>query len=191
MIKRIAIVGTHSTGKSTLIQDLKEKLSPTLSDYYFIKQVNRECHKYGLKINEEANDLTQLYIAANDLKQIVEAPQDKTIISDRCILDTLIYTLSMWKKDQIKEITFGAVLQMFSESIGRYTHLIWLRPDFEVVEDGVRSMDEVWRNELDGYFMSWIGNIKNPVSGREDIQVITLTGSREERVNKFIEIINE
>ena len=186
MIKRIAIVGTHCTGKSTLIQDLKEKLSPTLSDFYFVKQVNRECHKYGLKINEEANDLTQLFIAANDLKQIVEAPQDQTVISDRCILDTLIYTLSMAKKGKVEWDTWRAVRVLCNKTLSNYTHLIWLRPEFEVVPDGVRSVDEVWREELDSLFEDYLKTAESPGT-----TVVTLSGSREERVNKFIEIINE
>jgi nicotinamide riboside kinase len=186
MIKRIAIVGTHSTGKSTLIEDLKEKLSPTLSDFYFIKQVNRECHKYGLKINEEANDLTQLYIAANDLKQIVEAPQDKTVISDRCILDTYVYTLSMWKKGKVSEMVLDSISTLLGNCLSKYTHLIWLRPEFEVVPDGVRSVDEEWREELDSDFEGYLKFIK-----LETCKIITLSGSREERVNKFIDIINE
>lgn len=183
MIKRIAIVGTHSTGKSTLIQDLKDELRSE-TDIHFIKQVNRECHKYGLKINEEANDLTQLYIAANDLKQIVEAPQDKTVISDRCILDTLIYTLSMAKKGKVEWDTWRAVRVLCNQTLLNYTHLIWLRPEFEVVPDGVRSVDEVWREELDREFEEYLCSPRI-------FKLTILSGSREERVNKFIEIINE
>lgn len=184
MVKRIAIVGTHCTGKSTLIQDLKNRTSE--EGIHFIKQVNRECHKYGLKINEEANDLTQLYIAANDLKQIIEAPQDKIVISDRCILDTLVYTKSMQFKGRVLRETFDSILTLFRNSIDKYTHLIWLRPEFEVVSDGVRSVDEVWRKELDEEFSYFITSIQGT-----GLKIITLSGSREERVNKFLEIINE
>lgn len=184
MSRRIAIVGTHSTGKSTLIQDLKKYFEEnSITEVDFIKQVNRECPKYGLKINEEADDLTQLYIAANDLKQIVEFPKNKDLISDRCILDTFIYSKSMYQdKGQISEFTLDAVQAIAANSLEMYTDFVWLRPEFNVVPDGVRSEDETWRLGLDLLFEDAFKDLE-----ALDVIPVTLTGTPEERVQQFIE----
>lgn len=189
MVKRIAIVGTHSTGKSTLLQDFKALYEKDPSQFpegiVFNKQVNRECHKYGLKINEDAGDLTQLYIATNDFKQVVEFPKEKTVISDRCLLDTLVYSHSMFQKKKISLQTLQTIHNLFEVSMGEFTHLVWLRPDFGPVDDGVRSVNKAWRDEIDIIFEKIL------TSSNLDLVVLNLSGTPEERVESFKKLILE
>jgi len=58
---RIAISGSHSTGKSTIINALKE--IPSIANRFTFKmEVLRDIKKMGIDINEYGSDQTQLLV---------------------------------------------------------------------------------------------------------------------------------
>ena len=62
---RIAISGSHSTGKSTVIEELKQ--IPEISErFQFIGEVLRDLKKKGIDINEMGTDDTQRLVMAKD-----------------------------------------------------------------------------------------------------------------------------
>ena len=67
MIKRIALVGASSTGKTTAYELLKNKLP----QYHFINESTRTVGNYSFPINEFGTDATQLAISSIHLEALL------------------------------------------------------------------------------------------------------------------------
>jgi len=63
MVRRIALVGSSSTGKTTVYELLKNKLPK----YEFINESTRTVKQYDFAINENGTDTTQLAIKELEL----------------------------------------------------------------------------------------------------------------------------
>lgn len=175
---KIAIVGTHCTGKTTLIKELLKK--GEFKDFQFISSSTRQSSSYGLKINEDGDDLSQLYMASCDFKNIIEAREN--VISDRCLLDTSIYTRYLWEKGQCKKETLDTISFLWNTVRSQYDFLFWLRPEFNLVKDGVRSVDKGFQESIDLFFN---------LTSREKENLIVLSGSIEEKINELLNIIKD
>ena len=88
MIKRIALVGASSTGKTTVYELLKNKLPK----YEFVNESTRTVGSYGFPINEEGTDATQLAISSFHLEALL---QPYNLVLDRCYMDVVVYTKFM------------------------------------------------------------------------------------------------
>ena len=175
---KIAFTGAQSTGKTTLLKELKR--DPELSlKYDFRDEITRRMQKKGLSINEGGDDITQLLIMNSHIKNSLI----DNVIMDRCALDGLVYTDWMYRKGKIQQWVIEYADNVFKMLIDRYDHIFYLAPEFDIEDDGVRSTDIDFRNEIvilfEKYIKAW------------NIPVIKLTGTVEQRLNKIKETINE
>ena len=175
---KIAFTGAQSTGKTTLLKELKR--DPELSlKYDFRDEITRRMQKKGLSINESGNDITQLLIMNSHIKNSLI----DNVIMDRCALDGLVYTDWMYRKGKIQQWVIEYADNVFKMLIDRYDYIFYLVPEFDIEDDGVRSTDIDFRNEIvilfEQYIKAW------------NIPVIKLTGTVEQRLNKIKETINE
>ena len=175
---KIAFTGAQSTGKTTLLKELKR--DPDLSlKYDFRDEITRRMQKKGLSINEGGNDITQLLIMNSHIKNSLI----DNVIMDRCVLDGLVYTDWMYRKSKVQQWVIEYADNVFKMLIDRYDHIFSLAPEFDIEDDGVRSTDIDFRNEIvilfEKYIKAW------------NIPVIKLTGTVEQRLNKIKETINE
>ena len=173
---KIAFTGAQSTGKTTLLKELKR--DPDLSlKYDFRDEITRRMQKKGLSINEGGNDITQLLIMNSHIKNSLI----DNVIMDRCALDGLVYTDWMSRKGKVQQWVLQYADNVFKMLIDRYDHIFYLVPEFDIEDDGVRSTDIDFRNEIVQLFEKYIKAI--------DIPVIKLTGTVEQRLNKIKETI--
>ena len=173
---KIAFTGAQSTGKTTLLKELKR--DPELSlKYDFRDEITRRMQKKGLSINEGGNDITQLLIMNSHIKNSLI----DNVIMDRCALDGLVYTDWMSRKGKVQQWVLQYADNVFKMLIDRYDHIFYLVPEFDIEDDGVRSTDIDFRNEIVELFEKYIKAI--------DIPVIKLTGTVEQRLNKIKETI--
>ena len=173
---KIAFTGAQSTGKTTLLKELKR--DPDLSlKYDFRDEITRRMQKKGLSINEGGNDITQLLIMNSHIKNSLI----DNVIMDRCALDGLVYTDWMSRKGKVQQWVLQYADNVFKMLIDRYDHIFYLVPEFDIEDDGVRSTDIDFRNEIVELFEKYIKVI--------DIPVIKLTGTVEQRLNKIKETI--
>ena len=173
---KIAFTGAQSTGKTTLLKELKR--DPDLSlKYDFRDEITRRMQKKGLSINEGGNDITQLLIMNSHIKNSLI----DNVIMDRCALDGLVYTDWMSRKGKVQQWVLQYADNVFKMLIDRYDHIFYLVPEFDIEDDGVRSTDIDFRNEIVELFEKYIKAI--------DILVIKLTGTVEQRLNKIKETI--
>lgn len=164
----ISFSGAQSTGKTTLLNKLKE--DKNLSNYKFIDEITRNIQRKGYKINEMGDSETQKLIMDSHL----ENSEFENAILDRCSLDGLCYTEYLYNKGNISEDVMNYTRDVFEKTIKKYDIIFYLKPEFEIVNDNVRSTDKEFQNEIVKLFDK---NIE-----KYNINVIQLTGSIEERL---------
>lgn len=172
---KIAIAGAQSTGKSTLLNALKQEYS----NIQFIEEITRELKAQGYKINEDGNDDTQIQIM-NLHKKYSTLSEDT--IYDRCALDGIVYTQYLYDNGNISEEVYQTSLEIFEEIINRYDKICYLKPEFDIVDDGERSTNKSFRDDIVDLFEQYIDMY--------NLDVIVLTGSVEERIRQFKEVFD-
>ena len=173
MITRVALVGASSTGKTTVYELLKNKLPK----FDFINESTRTVGGYGFPINEEGTDATQLAISSFHLEALL---RPYNLILDRCYMDLVVYSKFM---KNIDSRTFEYIEDTWNRVKIEYTHYVYFPIEFESVDDGVRSIDEKWREDIDLEFQCILDGVRKPY--------LTVTGSpmqRLEQILKFIDV---
>ena len=171
MIKRIALVGASSTGKTTVYELLKNKLPK----YEFVNESTRTIGSYGFPINEKGTEATQLAISCFHLEALLQ-PYNQVL--DRCYMDVLVYSKFM---NKITPMTYLYIEDTWNRIKTEYTHYIYFPIEFDSVDDGVRSVNEKWRKEIDDEFKVVLDGVRQPY--------LTITGSPMQRVDQILEFI--
>jgi nicotinamide riboside kinase len=170
-MKRIALVGASSVGKTTVYELLKDRLP----EFNFINESTRTVGKYGFPINEDGTSETQLAISSFHLEALLQ-PGD--VILDRCYLDLVVYSHLM---PNISTNVFDYIYDTYTRVRGKYTHYIYFPIEFASVDDGVRSTNEEWRTKIDNQFRT------NLIAMGRDY--LTVTGSPNQRVEQILNYI--
>lgn len=157
---RIAISAAQSTGKTQLIEVFKQYwpmyVTPAKTYRDLIKDKN-------LSINEKGNLESQKIIRDALIDQAIDNSGEKYIIHDRCILDSLAYSLWMAESGLLEnaDISRGRVsdfiaetLLLSRETIKLYDVIFYLPVDPEqpINDKENRSNDEKYRLEMDEIF---------------------------------------
>lgn len=140
---KIGITGAQSVGKTTLLNALRsERL---FADYIICDEVTRKVRSYGLPINEDGNDTTQ-HLIMNE--HIVNVFMHDKMITDRTVLDGLVYTNYLYKHAKVNQLTLNYATEVFYKVWEQYDHVFYIEPEFDIVDDGVRSVDKRFRDEI-------------------------------------------
>jgi len=173
MVKRIALVGSSSTGKTTVYELLKNKLPK----WEFINESTRSVARYGFPINEEGTNETQLAISSFHLAALLKPGN---LVLDRCYLDLVVYTDDL---NDINSKTSNFLLDTWEKVKDEYTHYIYFPIEFDAVNDGLRSVNERWRRKIDDLFINYLT--------KYDISYLEVTGSPMQRVDQILSYIKE
>ena len=171
MIKRVALVGASSTGKTTVYELLKGKLPK----FEFINESTRTVGSYGFPINEAGTSETQLAISSFHLEALLKPGN---MILDRCYMDLLVYSNFM---DKISKEAHNYIEETWNRVKHEYTHYIYFPIEFKSVDDGVRSVNEEWREKIDKEFQLLLEGVRKPY--------LTVTGSPLQRVEQILNFI--
>ena len=171
MIKRIALVGASSTGKTTVYELLKNKLPK----YEFINESTRTVGSYGFPINEAGTSETQLAISSFHLEALIKP---YNLVLDRCYMDLIVYSKYM---DKLSLEAYNYIFETWKRVKDEYTHYVYFPIEFDSVDDGVRSVNEDWRRQVDAEFQQQLKLVREPY--------LIVTGSPMERLNQILEFI--
>lgn len=147
----ISISGTHCTGKSTLVGLLKK--APELKDAVFYKSSGRalaESNPY-IKINEDGDFFTQLYILSRDVHNILENARQNLVICDRSFLDTYVYSLYLHQIEHKLSYQEMAVLQGLFDAVNslvQFDKVFLLKPSFDLQQEKNRSMNSDFQTKI-------------------------------------------
>jgi len=186
---RIAFIGAQGTGKTTLINSLKDnKNFPP--DFHVHEEVVRSLIKTrGIKINREGTNFSQDLVSITHLNNAMESYYNyPNSLFDRCIIDSHAYGLTCKSVDS-KSIDFSR--HMIDVIFKNYPFdlLIYVPPyDDFLKEDGVRDTDSKYQQEVDQNMENLIKCVEEDYA--VDILRISTIGINE-RVNEIISYIEE
>ena len=136
---KIILTGAQGTGKTTILERFVGKLP-------VITEVVRNLSKQGVKINELGDEEGQHKIF-NTYIELLQSPE---YISDRCLTD--VYAYSLYHFDQGKlsldELAFEAG-ELEKLAAQKDILICYFPIEFGVVDDGVRSTNENYRQFID------------------------------------------
>ena len=184
---KIAITGTHSTGKTTYINDFlkKWKMYETPNDSYrdLIKNNNIPHSKNG---TEESQKQILNYL----VDQAIELTKKDFVITDRCVLDNLAYTSWLNINGKISDKFLEETRTIVKETL-KFYDIIFFVPLTKVAEvpledNELREVDPVYREEIDNIFKAFRQSYSNG-DGRvfpvhDSPAMIEIYGDRETRI---------
>lgn len=173
---KVSFTGAQSTGKTTLL-DLLKSDEEFRYNYEFIDEITRRMVKKGLKINEAGSNTTQLLIMNEHIKNLLY----ENAIMDRCVVDGVVYTHWLYEQGNLEKWVFDYAVNVFNRYKDRYDYIFYLKPEFEIVDDGVRSTNTQFRDEIVTLFEHYIDQVNIPV--------INLSGAVVDRLETFYRTI--
>lgn len=168
---KIAITGAQSTGKSTLLNYLKK--DEDLKGFEFIEELTRQIAAKGVDINEDGGNFTQIFTVTIHAENIIK----KHFISDRCALDALVYTRWLYDNEKVDKWMLEYAEGVAKEVLPRYDYIYYLPAEIPIEDDGVRSSNKSFRDEILELFEYYIEKFELPI--------ITLSGTVVQRAKSF------
>jgi hypothetical protein len=173
---KLTLTGTHGTGKTTILEECK-KILP--SQYYFSTNITRRLIELGVPINESGEDNTQRTIMSIHLKNL----QRFDFIADRSVLDCFVYTWHLFDHNKVSADVYKEQLALIQDRVfEQYDAIFYLKPEFELHNDGVRSVSEDFHSDIAERFEYVIKQFKIPV--------YRLTGSVYDRMQQLMGILD-
>lgn len=173
---KIGIFGTHSSGKTTLLNDLIKH--DMFKNYKVFTGTTRSLKDVGVKINENGDGPGQEAIFEARLSNL----DSDYFIADRTIADVLAYSTHLHRKGVLCAEILEKQRAVVAERMQEYDLVIYLTPDFDLVEDGVRSADVAYRDEISEIMAEIYEEFVYPCAHMH------LRGTPEERLNSAIEV---
>jgi deoxyadenosine/deoxycytidine kinase len=176
MTQRIAIVGSFSTGKTTLAEEAAPKLGLPL-----LPEVAREIVELGFKLDKDATVETETLIF---LRQWHNETTHAEFVGDRSLIDVMAYASWVLEhQDRRKEFAlWDTCLDIAKHHLrSQYTDVFYLPVEFGIVLDGLRPDDPEFQADIDRRMLH--------ILETNDIQYKTLTGSVEDRMAQLLDAL--
>ena len=137
-----------------------------------------------MPINELGNDTTQELIM---MRHMYNLYMYDYMITDRTMLDCYVYSQYLINQDRIRESTYEKVKIAFARSLETcaYDFTFYIKPEFDLVSDGVRSISKTYQKDIERLFDSTI----EMYGLNKDMFFIQVTGSVEDRVKQVLECL--
>ena len=169
---RVAIVGSFSTGKTTLAEAVAEPLGLSL-----LPEVAREVASLGFKLDKDATPEVETLIF---LRQLYNEMIHDDFVGDRSLIDVMAY--AGWVLDNQERrrefALWDACVQVAEYQLrSQYTHVFYLPIEFPIVPDGLRPLDPDFQKEIDERMVRLLD--------LHDVRYEALTGPVEERIEQL------
>jgi len=157
---RIGLVGTHSTGKTTAVKILHERLGES---YIISTNFSRILKDLGFSLNKESSEITQNLQMDHRLSFAIT---NDNFISDRTIYDVFAYTSYNHNSGLYED---SNILQNQENILKKFPNLydiIFFFPSniLGLEIDGIRDDDEIYRHLISGYIERALDNYcKTPI----------------------------
>lgn len=181
---KVNFVGAQGTGKTTLLEAARR--DEYFKDFQFCTEIVRDLvKKKNLSINESGNAKSQkvFFDAYNKILN------KDGYISDRCILDVHAYTNYLYDyKSSNSEKEFQSLYKeilrensiLKSLNKDSFGIIIYFPIEFELVDDGIRSLNVYFQEYIDQYIVNTLNKYQLPF--------YTIRGSVEQRLKQLKEI---
>lgn len=177
---RIALIGSHSTGKTTVFEMLKQ--NKDLAHYYFAKEPTHEIVDYDFKINVESTDCSQLAMLSIYMENML-LPNS---IQDRCILDNYVYALYLHRKGIISNNIVKFIWKKVLNHIKEYDYLFYFPIKFPLRDNNFRSVNKEFQEEIDKIFRYVLFTLKEKFQLNN---IYFLEGDSKQRLETILNVI--
>ena len=171
---RVALIGSHGTGKTSIVNKIAE-----ITNLILIDEIAR-------KYNMNTSDMGEYKIYQRKIltKQIKTENEHilscGNFISDRSTIDNMAYYLL-----KCKDVTTFEERQRYCEiaigNIEKYSHLFYVPIEFTLRDDKFRFLDKKFQHQVDEEILAIISHFK--------LNVHFISGSLDQRVSKILEVI--
>jgi len=140
---KITLIGTHSTGKTSIITKLGETLRVHGKEVIILHELAREC---PFPINENTTFEAQAWILENQIQRENEIDHTgKILITDRSSLDNFAYMYRALGEESAEKYEQIAVEHMNTYNAIFKTQKL----DIDATQDKIRSTDYEFRDTMD------------------------------------------
>jgi thymidylate kinase len=137
---KIAFIGSHGVGKTTLCYDLAGILKKHMPAVGIVMEVARSC---PLPINRDTTFSAQSWILHTQIaREIVETDQNQAVVCDRAALDNYAYMVSATGGHPVLD-------DLVTYWMGTYDYLFKVPITFSLRRDGIRDVDREFQKEID------------------------------------------
>lgn len=173
--KFISFSGPSCSGKTTLVSAIN--WGDYFKDHYLVESHTRVLKSKGMQINEKGSDETQIAVMDihySNYAKFNTKTNTKTFITDRCVLDGIVYTEWLANTDRIHSNIHSYASKVFMDVKDNIDILFYCEP-VEYKDDTDRKISKRDHEIICNLFESYIGMF--------DLnQVVRLKGSVEERL---------
>jgi nicotinamide riboside kinase len=171
---KIAIIGSHGVGKTTLIQRLK-LLYPQLN---FIDEVARGLQlKYGKSTRDMTNEeKSKFQIEAMQI-QINQEKKYQDYISDHCAISYLPYSTQLPVYDELK----AKILEQYLPIL-KQLKIIYIPIEFGLENDGLRFVTDEYQKYIDETLVDLLH--------KYNLKYTSIRGTVEERLEQINRVIH-
>ena len=141
---KIAVLGSHCTGKSTICKQLSKRFG-----FKYIPDVTTEAHHLKFILNENTPPETQFWILSKQLE--LERNTPTPWIMEKSLWDNIIYG-----NFAIKDKTITRVIKEIVKRNAAYDLVFYCPIEFAIVGDGIRSLNENFRKTIDKDFRKFL-----------------------------------
>jgi nicotinamide riboside kinase len=137
---KIAFIGSHGVGKTTLCYDLAGILKKQMPSVGIVMEVARSC---PLPINRDTTLDAQSWILHTQIAmEIATAGQNHTVVCDRAALDNYAYLVAAMGGQPVLD-------ELVSYWMRTYDYLFKVPITFELQKDGIRDVDLKFQRKID------------------------------------------
>lgn len=188
----ITFTGPQCSGKTTLLKRMKTERG-IMDMFFYIDEVTRLVRReFNVDINEEgANDITQLLIINKELENLFKHnpvllwPGCKGVVHDRCLLDGLVFTEYFHRKGLVGSQVWQQATNYWYRFHEKYDIIFYPDPhDVELVDDGERSTNKEFRNEIINMYEDYY---LNQFLWKD--RIVILKGTVEQRLERIKETL--
>ncbi len=137
---KVAFIGTHGVGKTTLCFDLASRLKRLDLSVDIVKEVARDC---PLPINQETNYEAQAWILHSQCaREIASCYRFQAVVCDRAVIDNYAYLVHrMGRREELERF----VREWTKTYDGLFKVPVWRPPLY----DGTRDVNPSFQREID------------------------------------------
>lgn len=150
---KIAIVGTHGTGKTTLSYQIAAYYKSIGKNVKIVQEVARSC---PFPINERMTLQSAKWIYLEHCRKELEASKFQVTICDRSVYDSFAYAEYFELSDSVLQRYKRTALEQMNE----YNRIIFIRPDSFIQDDKTRSIDKEFQSSIDSIFLKHLSNFE-------------------------------
>lgn len=165
---KIAIVGAHGVGKTTLARELSKALN-----YSILPDTASEALKKGFTVNEDTPPENQLWILCKQIEY--ERALLDNFVADKTLFDNIVYARQIFEDPHLLTVIEDVV-----KKLAEYDLYLYLPIEIPLVADG-RSIDPVFQKRIDDEYISLLNVL--------DIKFHEIRGTIPERISKALKII--